>query len=113
MKLIKSVDTSNEKSIALQSDNRIASCFEINPDLMVNNSMNITDLRSLIASGIHNLVVHAVVRAVGPLTSESLVGAPLERRKHLLVIRSQVAMVLQMILEHGLMHGCGTLVRDL
>ena len=68
---------------------------------------------SLVASCIHDLVIHAVVSAVRTLTPESLVRAPLERRQHLLVVRPKVSVVLKMILEHWLLHGRRTLVGHL
>lgn len=58
---------------------------------------------SLVVWGVHNLMIHTIVRAVCPLAAESLVHAVLEWWKHLLVVSSDVRMVGQLVFDEWLL----------
>ena len=60
---------------------------------------------SLVACCVHDLVVHAIVRAVCALAPESLVRRILEWRQHLLIVCTDVRVVRQLIFDKWLLVG--------
>lgn len=66
---------------------------------------------SLVAGGVRNLVIHAIIRAVCALASEALVRCALEWWEHLLVVAAQVGVVRQLVLDKLLLRGASAYVR--
>ena len=60
-------------------------------------------MHSLVACCVHDLVVHAIVRAVCALAPESLVRRVLKWRQHLLIVCADVRVVRQLIFDKGLL----------
>jgi len=65
---------------------------------------------SLVAGGVHYLVIHTIIRAVCTLASEALVRCALERWQHLLVVAAQVRVVRQLVLDKRLLLSSSTCV---
>ena len=58
---------------------------------------------SLVACCVHELVVHAIVRAICALAPESLVRSVLKWRQHLLIVCADVRVVRQLIFDKRLL----------